>query len=155
MTDPNWRILRRNISTDVAIDVMNTANDFAAHFRKSPLGEANRADVESYIKEFVRNPTRASAYIERARAKGVMHLRRARCEIDWSGLLFGEIVNLIAFPLLYFSPYTISLTMQARAVMLRRVQILRGNILYTVMQIWLVAILLFHLGSTEFPIAPM
>jgi len=62
----------------MASAVPHTASDFAAHFRKSPLGQANRADVDSYITEFVENPKRASTYIEGARAERAAHMRKAR-----------------------------------------------------------------------------
>jgi ATP-binding cassette subfamily G (WHITE) protein 2 (SNQ2) len=87
VTNPNGRILRRDISNAMASGVPHTADDFATHFRKSRLGEANRTDVGSYIKEFVENPKRGSVYIESARAERAAYMRQARCENARSGLL--------------------------------------------------------------------
>ncbi|KAF5379148.1 hypothetical protein D9615_006042 [Tricholomella constricta] len=97
VTDPRGRISRPGVLT-----LPRTADEFAEHFKRSPLGAANREDRELYMSQFVGKPKRASAYIESAQAEQAKHVRRA-------------------------SPYMTSIPMQARAVMLRRVQILRGN----------------------------
>ena len=62
----------------MAFNIPQTADDFAAHFRKSHLGKANQADVDSYIKVFVENPKRGSVYRESARAERAAHTRKAR-----------------------------------------------------------------------------
>ena len=58
--------------------------------------------MDDYSKEFVGHPERALAYKQSATEEHATTQRRG-------------------------SPYTISIPMQARAVMLRRLQILRGN----------------------------
>ena len=63
----------------------------------------NRMDMDEYFKEFVGRPERALAYKQSATAEHATTQRKG-------------------------SPYMISIPMQARAVMLRRVQILRGNL---------------------------
>ncbi|GLB42209.1 putative ABC transporter superfamily, ABCG family. PDR (TC 3.A.1.205) subfamily protein [Lyophyllum shimeji] len=101
VTDPKGRIERQGVKTPP-----RTADEFAEYFKNSPLGAANREAMDSYTAQFVGKPKRASAYIESAQAEHARHVRPA-------------------------SPYMISIPMQARAVMLRRVQILRGNMLAT------------------------
>ena len=59
--------------------------------------------MDSYLKEFVGHPDRALAYRQSAMAEHATTQPKG-------------------------SPYTISIPMQARAVMLRRLQILRGHI---------------------------
>jgi ATP-binding cassette subfamily G (WHITE) protein 2 (SNQ2) len=59
-------------------------------------------DMDAYFKECVGHPERALAYQQSAIAEHATTQRKG-------------------------SPYTISIPMQARAVMLRRLQILRGN----------------------------
>ncbi|KAI9428628.1 pleiotropic drug resistance ABC transporter [Lactarius indigo] len=63
---------------------------------------ANRMDMDAYFKEFVGHPERALTYEQSAMAE---HATTQRKE----------------------SPYTISVPMQVRAVVLRRLQILRGH----------------------------
>ncbi|KAF8069062.1 pleiotropic drug resistance ABC transporter [Lyophyllum atratum] len=99
VTDPNGRIQRPGLNS-----VPRTADEMAEYFKNSPLGLANREDMDDYMSKFVGKPKRASQYIESAQAEHAKHVRPA-------------------------SPYMISIPMQARAVMLRRVQILRGNML--------------------------
>jgi ATP-binding cassette subfamily G (WHITE) protein 2 (SNQ2) len=72
-------------------------------FLASEVSVANRLDIDAYFKEFVGNPERALAYKESATAEHATTQRKG-------------------------SAYTISIPMQARAVMLRRLQILRGNL---------------------------
>jgi ATP-binding cassette, subfamily G (WHITE), member 2, SNQ2 len=105
VTDSFGRIERPNV-----LSIPRTAQDFADYFRKSNIGQANREDMESYRAEFVGQEKRASTYIESVRAEHSQHTRKK-------------------------SPYTISIPMQIRAVMVRRVQILLGNITAQVMQL--------------------
>ncbi|RDB26885.1 Brefeldin A resistance protein [Hypsizygus marmoreus] len=97
VTDPNGRFPRADLES-----MPRTADEFADYFKSSPLGALNRADMDSYFTKFVDNPERASAFIKNAHAEHAKHSRKT-------------------------SPYIISIPMQARAVMLRRIQILRGN----------------------------
>ena len=87
--------------------VPTTASEFASHFQCHALGEQNRADMAAYRVESVGKPQRMSAYMESAHAERGKRARRA-------------------------SPYTISIPMQARAVMMRRVQVIKGNLAATV-----------------------
>lgn len=89
VTDSFGRIERPNVPS-----IPRTATDFAAHFQKSNLGQANRDDMDSYRAEFVGQPTRASVYIESVRAEHSEHTRKS-------------------------SAYMISIPMQVRAVMVR------------------------------------
>jgi ATP-binding cassette subfamily G (WHITE) protein 2 (SNQ2) len=98
VTDPHGRIRRRGVVGPLP----STAAEFAAHFKRSASGRANQEDVATYRQEHTGKPERASAYVQSTRAERAQHTRRA-------------------------SPYTISLPMQARAVMVRRLQILKGS----------------------------
>ncbi|KAG5650930.1 hypothetical protein H0H81_010505 [Sphagnurus paluster] len=97
VTDPNARIVRPGIQS-----LPRTADEFAEYFKKSSLGATNREDIQLYKNQFVGKAENASAYIASAQAEHAKHVREA-------------------------SPYLISIPMQVRAVMLRRVQIIKGN----------------------------
>lgn len=97
VTDPNGRTPRPDVKS-----IPRTAVEFEKHFRLSPLGQTNKADMESFRKEFVGDPERVRAYRESALAEHAKNMRDK-------------------------SPYTISLPMQIRAVMARRVRIMKGN----------------------------
>ncbi|KAG5651019.1 hypothetical protein H0H81_010207 [Sphagnurus paluster] len=97
VTDPQGRKNRAGVTS-----LPRTADEFADYFKKSPLGVANREDIASYKAQFVAQPEKASEYMKSAQAEHAKGVRET-------------------------SPYLISIPMQARAVMLRRVQILRGN----------------------------
>lgn len=99
VTDPAGRITR---STHSGAPPPASAIEFAEHFKRSKIGQSNREEMEQYRAKFVNKPERALAYKESARAERAKRARRA-------------------------SPYTISIPMQARAVMMRRVQIIKGS----------------------------
>ncbi|KAI0265441.1 ABC-2 type transporter-domain-containing protein [Gloeopeniophorella convolvens] len=99
VTDPNARIVRDGFESRVP----RSAAEFAAAFMASGAGKQNRADMDAYSQEFVGKPERALAYKQSAKAE--------HATTQPGG-----------------SPYMISIPMQTRAVMLRRLQILRGNI---------------------------
>ena len=99
MTDPTARIVREDFKGRVP----QTAEEFASAFLASGAGVENRVDMDSYRKEFVGKPERVIAYRESATAEHATTSRKG-------------------------SAYMISIPMQARAVMLRRLQILRGTI---------------------------
>jgi hypothetical protein len=99
VTDPTARIVRDDY---VKGRVPQTPEEFASAFLASSASLENRADMDSYRKEFVGKPERAIAYRESATAEHATTSRKG-------------------------SAYMISIPMQARAVMLRRLQILRGN----------------------------
>jgi ATP-binding cassette subfamily G (WHITE) protein 2 (SNQ2) len=106
VTDPFGRIER----SDILPISPRTAVDFAAYFQKSAVGQGNRDDMNSYRDEFVARPERATVYIESVRAEHSEHTRQK-------------------------SPYTISIPMQVRAVMVRKVQIIWGNMTAQVIQL--------------------
>lgn len=99
MTDTSARKVREDFKGRVP----RTPEEFASTFLASGAGADNRADIESYRTECVGKPERRLAYRESASAEHATTSRKG-------------------------SAYTISIPMQARAVMLRRLQILRGNI---------------------------
>jgi hypothetical protein len=94
--------LARTVREDFKGPVPQTAAEFASTFLASQISVANRMDMDAYFKECVGHPERALAYKQSALAEHATTQRKG-------------------------SPYTISIPMQARAVMLRRLQILRGN----------------------------
>ncbi|KAF8069190.1 pleiotropic drug resistance ABC transporter [Lyophyllum atratum] len=97
VTDPNGRIARPGFGL-----MPRSADEFAEHFLRSPLAQRNREDMAEYKVVSVGVPERAIAYKKSVKAE---HAKTARKK----------------------SPYTISIPMQARAVIKRRVQILVGN----------------------------
>ncbi|KAG6909484.1 hypothetical protein DXG01_017206 [Tephrocybe rancida] len=117
VTDPNGRTARAGVTS-----LPRTAQEFADHFKRSPLGETNRHNINDYSSRFVGKPNRASAYMESAQAEHSKYTRMA-------------------------SPYMISVPMQARAVMLRRVQILRGNMLVVGLKVFLFVFQALIVGS--------
>ena len=98
VTDPNARTPRKGYENRVP----RTPDEFVEYYRKSDVWLINQEDMGSYLKEFVGKPQRALAYQESARAE---HATTAKKK----------------------SAYVISIPMQTRAVMLRRLQILKGN----------------------------
>ncbi|KAF9449781.1 pleiotropic drug resistance ABC transporter [Macrolepiota fuliginosa MF-IS2] len=83
-----------------------TATEFADQFKNSELGKLNRQEIDEYTLEFVGKPDRADAYKQSARRELAKGSRKK-------------------------SPYLLSIPQQIQAVMRRRVQILRGNMLLT------------------------
>lgn len=109
VTDPNGRTRRANHIGPIP----STADEFAAYFLKSSLGSANSQDIQDYKREFVGKPDKANDFMHSAREE------RAR---------YTNVK----------SPYTVSMPMQARAVMKRRVQIMFGNkisVIFTLMYV--------------------
>lgn len=100
VTDPLARTPRAGWESRVP----RTAEEFAARWAESPEGQANRADAESYLK----------APENHASEKGQQYKESARAER--------------ATTMSSKSPYTVSLMMQVRGIMLRRVQIMRGDL---------------------------
>jgi ATP-binding cassette, subfamily G (WHITE), member 2, PDR len=99
VTDPTARIVREDFKGRVP----QTPAEFASAFLASGAAIANRADMDSYRAEFVGKPERALAYRQSVSAEHATTARKG-------------------------SSFTISIPMQTRAVMLRRLQILRGNL---------------------------
>uniref|UniRef100_A0A0W0F6H9 Putative hba2 n=1 Tax=Moniliophthora roreri TaxID=221103 RepID=A0A0W0F6H9_MONRR len=103
VTDPNSRIPRTDLHLSA---IPRTSEEFAAHFRISDIAEDNRAAIKAYRQEYVDHPELKEAYKKSAKDE---HGRRTRKS----------------------SPYLISISMQAKAVMLRRLQMLKGDWLST------------------------
>lgn len=99
VTDPNARTAREGYENRVP----RTADEFVEYYRQSNVWNTNEEDMDAYLNEFVGKPERALAYRNSARAE---HATTAKKK----------------------SAYVISVPMQTRAVMLRRLQILKGNL---------------------------
>lgn len=82
--------------------VPRTADEFVEHYCKSNIWRINQEDMNAYLAEFVSKPQRASAYQDSAWAEHATTSSKK-------------------------SPYVISIPMQMRAVMVRRLHILKGN----------------------------
>ena len=93
----------RTVREDFKGPVPQTAAEFASAFLASGISVTNRTDMDGYLNECVGQPERALAYKQSAIAEHATTARKG-------------------------SPYTISIPMQAGAVMIRRLQILRGNL---------------------------
>ncbi|KAG2357235.1 ABC-2 type transporter-domain-containing protein [Suillus spraguei] len=106
VTDP----IGRNIRSGFEGIVPRTASEMAAHFRASQLGHLNRQAIDDYRALHVANPDRKAAY----RMSAVMeHSNHAPKN----------------------NSYTISIPMQVRAVMVRRMQIIKGDLSAQVVQL--------------------
>ena len=99
VTDPNARIVRSGYENLVP----RTADEFVEHYRSSNVWQINQEDMDAYLRDFVGKPQRTTAYMESARAEHATTSKKK-------------------------SAYVISIPMQTRAVMVRRVQILKGNL---------------------------
>jgi ATP-binding cassette, subfamily G (WHITE), member 2, SNQ2 len=106
VTDPNGRILRSGFESRAP----RNAIEFAEHFNRSMIAQENLEDINAYKKEFVGNSDRQLMYKDSVKAD---HATTARPR----------------------SPYIISIPMQARALMIRRAQILKGGITLQVVQV--------------------
>lgn len=95
--------LARTVREDFKGPFPQTAAEFASAFLASEACVTNRNDMNAYYNDFVGQPERALLYKLSATAEHATTQRKG-------------------------SPYTISIPMQARAVMMRRLQILRGNL---------------------------
>ncbi|KAK7033403.1 Brefeldin A resistance protein [Favolaschia claudopus] len=108
VTDPVGRIVRPGLTPAEDQARPRTSAELAEHFLKSSLMERNRQDIESYKLECLPGSSeRVAEYKKSAQAEHAKGTRRA-------------------------SPYTESIPMQARAVMLRRVQIITGFLTPTI-----------------------
>lgn len=106
VTDPHGRIVRAGFEGRVP----RTADEFAEYYNRSDYARWNREDIAAYKREFVGNPQRVSLYKDSARAE---HAKTAHPK----------------------SAYITSIPMQARALMVRRAQILKGGIAIQVVQL--------------------
>jgi ATP-binding cassette subfamily G (WHITE) protein 2 (SNQ2) len=100
VTDPLARTAREGWGNRVP----RTADEFAQRWLESPEGRANRAHSEAYIQ----------APQDHLVEKGQQYKESARAERATT--MSGK------------SAYTVSIMMQVRGIMLRRVQILRGDL---------------------------
>ncbi|KAL0960159.1 hypothetical protein HGRIS_011794 [Hohenbuehelia grisea] len=105
VTDPNGRIPRKG-----AVNPPRTAAEFAEHFRNSKFAIQNKEDIQAYENEYVGVDALAKSYKESTAQERATTARKT-------------------------SAYTISLPMQVRAVMTRRVQILMGNKMASIMNL--------------------
>jgi ATP-binding cassette, subfamily G (WHITE), member 2, SNQ2 len=102
VTDPLGRVPRKDLEEKEVMGLPKTAEEFAEYFRRSEIGELNREDMEKYRKEHVGHPEEVERYKESALAEQARNACRR-------------------------SPYTMSVGMQVREVMRRRVGIISGN----------------------------
>lgn len=98
VTDPKGRTVRSGFESRAP----RTAIEFAECFKNSEVANINRDDMDSYEMDFIGKEHRLSTYRESAAAERAKH--------TISG-----------------SSYITSIPMQARALMIRRVQILKGG----------------------------
>ena len=98
--------------------IPQTALEFEEYYQNSEIKKANQADIASYKADFVGKQDLASAYKASAKAEHARHTYR---QVGFSFDTFSK------FTIYLQSPYTISMPMQVRNVMLRRIQIMKGN----------------------------
>ncbi|KAH7882924.1 ABC-2 type transporter-domain-containing protein [Phlebopus sp. FC_14] len=98
VTDPNGRKFRQGFQNTVP----RSADEMAAYFRVSRLGQLNRSSMDSYYTDYVNKPGLKKVYAMSAAGEHARHAPKNHS-------------------------YTISIPMQVRAVMHRRWQILKGD----------------------------
>ncbi|KZT01955.1 pleiotropic drug resistance ABC transporter [Laetiporus sulphureus 93-53] len=125
VTDPNGRIIRPDCSSLVP----RTAREFSDYFRASETSQLNREDMDKYRRLYVGNPERAQAYMESVRTE--------RGERTGAG-----------------GPYLLSIPMQVRALMTRRVQILRGAMTALIIELASFIILAMIVGTIYLRLKP-
>ena len=99
VTDPNARAVREGSENRVP----KTSDEFAEHYRQSNIWQINQEGMDAYFRESVGKPQRALAYMESAQTEHATTSNKK-------------------------SAYIISIPMQTRAVMVRRLQILKGSV---------------------------
>ncbi|KIY48466.1 hypothetical protein FISHEDRAFT_73662 [Fistulina hepatica ATCC 64428] len=99
ITDATTRTLRVGVPPGM---VPRSASEFAQRFLESDFGQQNRLEIEEYRRQCVGNEKLAQEYRECAYTEHADNTRKS-------------------------SPYITSIPMQARSVIRRRVQIIRGN----------------------------
>ena len=124
VTDPNARIFREGYENRVP----RTADEFVEHYRKSNICKLNDEDMDAYFNEFVGKPRRALAYRDGARADHATTAKKG-------------------------SAYIISVPMQTRAVMLRRLQILKGDMAAQIINVVAIMIEAIMVGTLFFRIS--
>jgi len=121
VTDTHGRIPKKVEGVTQTQPVPHTAVEFEAYYRESEIRKVNREDMEGYRGEYVDQPMKATAFKESANAE---HARNTRDRVCTRPCAFFSLLRPNGF---VQSPYTISIPMQVRAVMVRRVQIIKGN----------------------------
>ena len=99
VTNPNARIVRIGFENRAP----RTADDFARRYLESDIAAINEQDMNSYRKDFVGKDNLAKSYARQVNAEHANTARKG-------------------------SPYIVSIPMQTRAVILRRLQILKGSV---------------------------
>ncbi|PPQ79035.1 hypothetical protein CVT25_002344 [Psilocybe cyanescens] len=82
--------------------IPQTSQEFEEHYKNSDIRKINQRDIEEYKRDNVSKKEIVDAFKASAKAEHAQHTRRK-------------------------SPYTISIPMQVRIVMVRRMQIMKGN----------------------------
>lgn len=106
VTDPNGRTVREGYEKRIP----RTAQEFADYFQKSNIAAWNRQDMDSYRMEYVGKEDRHSQY-----RRSYIH-----DHANWTDSK---------------SPFLMSIPMQIKAVMLRRLQILKGDYVVQIIQL--------------------
>ncbi|KAK6996716.1 pleiotropic drug resistance ABC transporter [Favolaschia claudopus] len=110
VTDPVGRIVRPGLSPAEDRARPRTSADLAKHFANSQLMQDNRDEIAEYNEECAENKERAMQYQRSAEAEHANHTRRT-------------------------SAFMTSIAMQARALTIRRVQIMMGSLATTMVNI--------------------
>lgn len=97
-TDPNARMIRPGMQGVVP----HTADEMASYFKSSTYGQLNRSSIDSYHKLYVNKPDLKAVYDRSATSEHARHALNSQ-------------------------PYILSIPMQVRAVMRRRLEILKGD----------------------------
>lgn len=106
VTDPNGRQVRDGVH-----GIPSTSEEFERYYRQSSTMKDNLEDMASFREQYVGKEHLISAYRESATAERARHMQKK-------------------------SPYTISIPMQIRSVMGRRVQIQTGAVSLLVINTW-------------------
>lgn len=116
VTDPNGRIVREGFEHRAP----RTAAEFADYYTRSQIAQENRADMDSYLEEHVDNDDKRKVYNKSVSQAHAQYTRGT-------------------------SPYITSVPMQVKALMIRRVQILKGGFLAPLIQMVYVVPSIFQL----------
>lgn len=126
VTDPNGRKMadeKERTDNGIKGPIPRTPQEFEMHYRSSEIYQINKQDIEDYRANCTANQEIATEYRESARAE---HSRHTLWKVGSPLCILG--IAQLNFSCTSQSPYTISSLMQLRIVMMRRVQILKGNI---------------------------
>ncbi|KAI0076391.1 pleiotropic drug resistance ABC transporter [Panus rudis PR-1116 ss-1] len=121
VTDPNGRIIREGYEHRVP----RTADEFVQYYKNSEIAEINSRDIDLYKAEFVGKEHRASSY------KQSYYNDHAKFTNPKS-------------------PYVISVPMQVKAVVLRRLQIMRNAYAVQVIMLLMFVLLAVIMGTVFF-----